>query len=371
MRQSVRATDGTRPPGDGGALADLLAMAIPICQEAERRGPTPRTGPGRPPVYADWQVAALIVVAVLKKRKTKSAQYRFLSENRAALLPALGLERLMSRSDYFDRHPRAAALLDGAVAVQGRLALREHAADATVVAVDKSLVPARGPPWHRRDRQRGVVPAGRRGRGVDREAAWGYSGHDDWVYGYSYEVVVTATRGSVPFPLLASAGVASASEHRTFAAKAPRLPRSVRFVDADAGYDSGPAGDAVERDARTGRPTGRRFLCPPQPRAHGPAPGRSKQKGARARSLAARRRRYRFYASRRGRQVYRRRAKTVEPFNQWFKHLFEIEDAAWHRGLGNNRTMILAAVFCYQLLVRYNRRRGRRDACVQWILDGL
>jgi hypothetical protein len=308
----------------------------------------------------------LIVVAVLKKRKTKSAQYRFLSEHRAALLPPLGLARLMSRSDYFDRHRRAAALLDGAVAVQGRLALREHAADAAVVAVDKSLVPACGPPWHQRDRRRGVVPAGRRGRGVDREAAWGYSEHDDWVYGYSYEVVVTATRGSVPFPLLASADVASASEHRTFADKAARLPRSVRFVDADAGYDSGPAGDAVERGRR-----GRRFLCPPQPRAHGPAPGRAKQRGARARSLAARRRRYRFYASRRGRQVYRRRSKTVEPFNQWFKHLFELDEHAWHRGLDNNRTMILAAVFCYQQLVRYNRRRGRRDACMQWILDGL
>jgi hypothetical protein len=364
MRQGVRATDGTCPRGD--ALAELLAMAIPLCQEAQRRRP-PRTGPGRPPVYQDWQVAALIVVAVLKKRKSKSAQYRFLSEHQAALLPPLGLRRLMSRSDYFERYARAGELLGGAVEVQGRLALREHAADAAVVAADKSLVPARGPPWHRRDRRRGVVPSGRPGRGIDRAAAWGYSGHDDWVYGYSYEVVVTATRGSTPFPLLASADVASASEHRTFADKATRMPRSVRFVTADAGYDSGPAGDAVERGRR-----GRRFLCPPQPRAHGAAPGRTKQKGARARSLALRWRRYRFYASRRGRQVYRRRAKTVEPFNQWFKHLFELEDAVWHRGLGNNRTMILAAVFCYQLLVRYNRRRGRRrDACVQWILDGL
>lgn len=368
MRQGVRATDGTCPriQGDGDALAELLAMAIPICREAERRRP-PRTGPGRPPVYADWQVAALIIVAVLKRRKSKSAQYRFLAEHRAVLLPPLGLDRLIGRSDYFARYARAGELLGGAVEVQGRLALREHAAAAAVVAVDKSLVPARGPPWHQRDRRRGRVPAGRRGRGIDREAAWGYSDHDDWVYGYSYEVVVTATCGSTPFPLLASADVASASEHRTFAAKAARLPRSVRFVTADAGYDSGPAGDAVERGCR-----GRRFVCPPQPRAHGPQPGRATQRGARARALAARRRRYRFYRGRRGRQVYRRRAKTVEPFNQWLKHLFELEEHAWHRGLGNNRTMFLCAVFCYQLLVRYNRRRHRRrDACVQWILDGL
>ena len=204
-----------------------------------------------------------------------------------------------------------------------------------------------------------------------REAAWGYSEYDDWVYGYSYEVVVCATRGSVVFPLLASADVASASEHKTFAQKIPRLPRSARFVDCDSGYDSDPAGEAVESHPTTGRRTGRRFVCPPQPRAHGPEPGKAKQKGGRARSLRLRWRRYRFYKSRRGRQVYRRRSRTVEPFNQWFKHLFELEERAWHRGLGNNRTMMLCAVFCYQLLARYNHRLGRSDACVQWILDAL
>ena len=61
----------------------------------------------------------------------------------------------------------------------------------------------------------------------------------------------------------------------------------------------------------------------------------------------------------------------MEPFNQWFKHLFELEERAWHRGLGNNRTQLLAALFCYQLLVCYARRRGLRDAQIQWILDAL
>ena len=62
---------------------------------------------------------------------------------------------------------------------------------------------------------------------------------------------------------------------------------------------------------------------------------------------------------------------TVEPFNEWFKTLFELHDRAWHRGLDNNRTQILAALFTYQLLLAYNRRRGRNNAQVSWILDGL
>ena len=61
----ARATDGT-------CLAKLVKMAIPICQAAERR--CPRTGPGRSPDFQDWQMAVLIMLSILKRRKSKSAQ---------------------------------------------------------------------------------------------------------------------------------------------------------------------------------------------------------------------------------------------------------------------------------------------------------
>jgi hypothetical protein len=75
------------------------------------------------------------------------------------------------------------------------------------VAVDKSLIAARGPAWHKRDRERNKVPVG-----VDRDSTWGYSEHDGWVQGYSYEVVVSATPGTVVFPLQASVDTASTSD---------------------------------------------------------------------------------------------------------------------------------------------------------------
>ena len=71
------------------------------------------------------------------------------------------------------------------------------------------------------------------------------------------------------------------------------------------------------------------------------------------------------------RRLYARRGKTIEPFNDHFKRLFDMHDSTWHRGLDNNRTHILAALFSYQLLVRYNHRRKRKHAQIQWILDGL
>ena len=64
-------------------------------------------------------------------------------------------------------------------------------ADPNTAAVDKSLLEARGPKWHKKDRQAGRIPKGL--HGVDVESTWGYSDYHGWVQGYSYEVVVTAT----------------------------------------------------------------------------------------------------------------------------------------------------------------------------------
>ena len=62
---------------------------------------------------------------------------------------------------------------------------------------------------------------------------------------------------------------------------------------------------------------------------------------------------------------------TVEPFNDWFKGLFDLGDHVWHRGLANNQTHVLACIFAYQLLLRYNHDNGHHNGRVKWILDTL
>jgi hypothetical protein len=352
-----RATDGT-------LVSELVSLAVPTLQEAERR--TPRTGPGAKPAIPDWLLAGLIMIGVLHKKKTKSAQFRFLSERRHDIAVWLGNRRFPSRATYFRRYRRAHHLYREAIRLQGEQAIAEGVADPTVVAGDKSLLAAQGPPWHVRDRRAGTIPAG-----VDRDSTWSYSEHDGWVPGFSYEVVVSATRGSVVFPLLASADTASASETRTFAAKIDALPEGTETVLVDSGYDANHLGERVEYDER-GRRTGRRFLCPPNPRNHGrPKTKPGHADASRARSRTRRQQRIARYESRTGRRLYSRRRKTVEPFNQWLKSLFELDDRVWHRGLDNNRTQLLSAIFGYQLLVRYNHSQGRKNGQVRWILDAL
>jgi Transposase DDE domain len=350
----------------GACLEALVKMAIPLLQEAERQ--CPRTGPGAKPEIPDWLIGVLIMVAVLKRKKTKAAQFRYVTDpvNRPRLAAALGRNDFPARSGWYRRYRRAHRLFEAAIRLQGELAIKEEIADPRHLAVDKSLIEAHGPRWHKRDRERNKVPAG-----VDRDSTWGYSEHDGWVQGFSYEVVVSATKNTVVFPLLASVNTASAAEVRTFADKILQLPPETETVSLDSGYDANGLAEAVEWDQRRRR-TGRRFLCPENPR-HG---GRTKTKycgadASRAHSRKLRRQRRKYWESSRGRRLYARRKKTVEPFNQWFKSLFELDLKVWHRGLENNRTQILASMFTYQLLVRYNHRCGRLNGRVRWIMDAL
>jgi hypothetical protein len=347
----------------GTVAAELLALALPHLQEAERQ--CPRTGPGDRPDIPDWLIAALIMLAVLHQKKTKSAQFRFLGHRRAELAALLGDGRFPSRATYFRRYPRAWRLYQAAVRLQGERAVADGVADPRELAADKSLVAGLGPPWHRQDRRAGVVPAG-----ADTGCTWGRSASDGWVHGYSYKVVVTATPGATAFPLLASADTASASEVSSFAAKVADLPAGARTVSADSGYDANALAEAVEYDGRGRRPC-RRFLCPESPRngkRPKTRPGGADAQRARGR---ARRRRLAYLKSGRGRRAYGRRKETVEPFHGWLKGLFGLGERVWHRGLGNNRTQLLAAIFCYQALVRYNHGRGKKNGQVSWILDAL
>ena len=69
---------------DGDGLEALVRAAVPLCQDAERL--CPRRGPGRRPTVPEWVFAVLIMAATAKRRKSKSAQYRFFRGNMRLIL---------------------------------------------------------------------------------------------------------------------------------------------------------------------------------------------------------------------------------------------------------------------------------------------
>ena len=254
-----------------------------------------------------------------------------------------------------------------AIRIEGRRAVAHGLAKPRCVAVDQSIVPARGPLWNQRHVRRKRVP-----RGADLEATWTQSNYHGWVLGYGYEVVVTAGKQGTLWPLLASASPASWHPSRTFPDKVPHLPKQVRYVLADAGYDSNAFAEAIEYDPHDRR-TGRRYLCPQIYRRgeHRRPDTPRVERGQRRVRRQRRERRKAYFETPHAQQLYRRRSQTVEPFNDWLKTTFDLHDHVWHRGLANNQTQLLAAIFCYQILLRYNHRQGNRNGRIQWILDGL
>lgn len=348
---------------DGTCLAELVKMAVSVFRDAHPL--CHRTGPGRSPTYDDPHLALLILIAVLNHRKSKSAQYRFLHERRDRLMSLLDMERFPARSTYFERYRDAHRLFRTGVYIQGRLALAEGIADASVVAVDKTLIAGRGPVSHPRPR-----PNEKPKPGVDLQAGWGYSEHDGWVYGYGVETVVTATRDSLVFPLIASVEPANYSEHHSFKDKIALLPEGTRHVLADRAYDSNANQEAIERDSED-RPRGRRFLCPLILRSGKARVGQYPHRGRREQLRQRRQLRLELMESPRGKRLYQQRSKSIEPFHEWFKSDFDLNERVWHRGLDNNRTQILAALFGYQLMVRHNHKLGRRNGQIRWHFDSI
>jgi hypothetical protein len=343
-------------------LQALVKLAVPLLRRAQHE--STRSGPGRPPVIPDWVLGTLIMVAVLKKKKTKSAQYTFLSAHRKELSAWLGNDAFPCRSTYFARYRTAHRLFQAALRLQGLAAIRAGLVNARCVAADKSLLHSRGPLWHQKQRRAGVCPPG-----VDREATWTYSEHHGWVQGYSYEVVVTAPHRGVTFPVLASVEQAHVREHRTFPAKIKQLPGQVKDVLVDGGYDSNAMAEECEFDAASRR-TGHRYLCPAKP-VRRAACRRWRETKERQHHRRLREQRQAYFQRPEIRRRYARRSKTVEPFNEHLKQLFELHDQVWHRGLDNNRTQLLAAIFCYQLLVRRNLLMQKPHSRVKALLDTL
>src|SRR5262249_43415 len=113
----------------------------------------------------------------------------------------------------------------------------------------------------------------------------------------------------------------------TCADKIDDLPEATEAVLADSGYDANALAERVEYDAQQKR-TGRRFLCPENPRNNKrPKKKPCKADASRARRRERRRQRKKFLKSRRGSRLYARRKKTVEPFNHGSSRCSNWKDA--------------------------------------------
>ena len=139
---------------------------------------------GRKPDFSELSFLLLAVVAVVTKTFSDSEAHRLLEKD-SHLLTVLGFVRVPHRTWIMRRLKSLVPLAEEQISLFGKQILQEVPTLETtseVSAVDGRMYESDGPLWHKKDREKGVVPVGL--RNVDTESSWSKSGYRGWVQGY-------------------------------------------------------------------------------------------------------------------------------------------------------------------------------------------
>lgn len=299
-----------------------LVMLVQSVDTIPLPEPPARSGRGHPTVYPDRLFLKALVVMGVKRLTTVYEMLAVLAQDTAemaALRPLLLHEGQCPDRRTWER--RVAALVGRLPAIIGCLGRHLVAAldpwrdHARAVAIDSTVLRAKGGVWHKKHREAGVVPH----TSIDTEAGWTKSGWHGWVYGWKLHVACAA--GPAWLPLAADLTAAPEADNVVAPALVRELPAEARFLLGDQHYrDPDLAAQCAARSCVLVVPKGGRY-----PHA---------DDGAAVRRL-----------------LHKTRSVTSENFNAQFKGIFDAHAQVPTRGLLATRRHTLGAIFVYQLVL--------------------
>jgi len=275
-------------------------------------------------VYPDRLFLKALVIMILRHLHRVHELLAVLNEptdEMVALRELLVLDGRFPARRTWERRLRALpAQLPAQIGCLGRYLvqlLQPWAACGRAVAIDSTVLGARGGVWHKQDRDAGLVPH----TSIDTEAAWTKSGWHGWVYGWKLHVV--AVVASVWLPLAADLTPANVADSEQALTLLPELPAEVRFVLGDRHYNAPKVRQACEQAGPLLVAT--RYGAYPHTDA-----------GVEVRRV-----------------FHKLRSVAIENFNEHFKGIFGAHGQVPTRGLVNTRRFALGALFVYQLALLY------------------
>ena len=192
---------------------------------------------------------------------------------------------------------------------------------------------ARGPVWHKKQKDKGIIPNGL--RGVDKEATWCKSNADGWVYGHGS---FSLTSHKVPvlgsFMWMPNSG----NEAKRMWSETGYLKGHIDYVAMDSKADSYPLFRELDRQRSMVLVTSSRF---------------------KENKSLERIRMHRLMRTDKLKQIYKERSYRVEPMQGLVKDIFEL-DRCWMRGSRNNRWLFAAMGLTVQMhqLSAYKEHRS-------------
>jgi hypothetical protein len=243
-------------------------------------------------------------------------------------MKACGLISLPDRRTFDRRLAKISADIKERIAAMAVSFVKEKFVDPYIVAIDSTLLRAKGHLWHKSSMIKGVVPRS----GIDTDARWGFSHTKGWIFGYKLHI--TSSTGSLIVPLSADFTQADVQDNQMYPAItcSSSLPQGIHYMAADSGYDDHKLYNlSIDR--------GFELVCPVSEIYNHTSSDRLQL--------------IEFYESELGQVIYSWRGISVEPLIEHIKDVFKI-DPLPITGYQKAAGLVLLSVLIYQIIVYYN-----------------
>lgn len=300
---------------------------------------------GRPYVYHPTVILRCFVVRMWFRLDSNRALHDFLAMDcypyNRKIMKACGLTSLPDRRTFDRRLAKISLDVKERIAAMAVLFVKEKFVDPYIVAIDSTLLKAKGHLWHKSSMIKGIVPRS----GIDTDARWGFSHTKGWIFGYKLHI--TASTGSLIVPLSADFTQADVQDNQIYPTITSSLPQGVRYMAADSGYD-----DYKLYNLSITR--GFELVCPVSEIYRHTSNDRLQL--------------IEFYESELGQVIYSWRGISVEPLIEHIKDVFKI-DPLPIRGYQKAAGLVLLSVLIYQIIVYYNcKTRKEHPKAIKYML---
>jgi hypothetical protein len=309
---------------------------------------------GRPYIYSSTVILRCFIVRLWFKLDSNNALHEFLGMDyvyNKKIMKACGLSQIPDRRTFDRRLNTISTDIKERIATMTSLLVHEKMIDPYIVAIDSTLLKAKGSVWHKSSMIKGVVPRS----GIDTDARWGFSHTKGWIFGYKLHVI-SSTGLTTIVPLAADFTTGNVQDNQMYnpmtssmTTTTTTIPKEkICYMIGDSGYD-----DQKLYDLSINR--GFELICPVQRYEHTTPADRLEL--------------IQFYESELGQAIYSWRSKSIEPLIEHIKSVFRI-DPLPVRGYQMAAGIVLLSVLLYQILVYYNckTRRSQRPKAIKHML---
>jgi hypothetical protein len=229
----------------------VLVQLIVLIERIPSPPPPLRRCRGRPIFYSEKLFMKALVIMILRRLHKVGELLAVLEEPTPEMRMVRQLlteqGRFPTRRTFQRRLKALPERLPEQIGCLGRYlveVLKPWESRGRAVAVDSTILQAKGGVWHKKDREAGVVPH----TSIDTEAGWTKSGWHGWVYGWKLHLAICVCE--VWIPLCCRLTPANTADNEVAPYLIEQLPDEARFVLGDIHYNAPNVREACQSTER-------------------------------------------------------------------------------------------------------------------------